>query len=96
MVDWAGVCGPAEEYGCGDPDFDHHDPQGHCGGGAIPSRAIPSRAVQPRVARSVTCNRCGAAGLRWAHWDKWRLVRPDGVRHECDFTPLFTKLEDTQ
>lgn len=33
MVDWAGVCGPAEEYGCGDPDMDIHDPTGHCGQG---------------------------------------------------------------
>lgn len=31
MVDWAGICGPAEEYGCGDPDMDIYDPAGHCG-----------------------------------------------------------------
>ncbi len=31
MVDWAGISGPAEEYGCGDPDMDMHDPAGHCG-----------------------------------------------------------------
>lgn len=95
MVDWAGVCGPAEDYGCGDPDYDCHDPQGHCGGGAISARAVLSRATQPGVVRPVTCNRCGTAGLRWAHTDNWRLVGRDGTQHECDFTQLFAELEDT-
>lgn len=67
MVDWAGISGPAEEYGFGDPDMNIHDPAGHCGptfsgsASALTQRALHSfKALGERTRQlAPVCPYCG-------------------------------------
>ncbi|MGF6738463.1 hypothetical protein [Paraburkholderia atlantica] len=41
--------------------------------------------ARARATRRVTCDRCGARGLRWRETDAgWRLHSRDGLRHDCN------------
>ena len=82
MVDWAYVNGMAEEYGMGDPDMDHHDPAGHCGGGAFP---VNHRRGRSAYGPPLKCRNCGSTEVHWQAvkgrhemYDKATLTR-----HEC-------------
>lgn len=81
MPDWDYVQGSGSEYGMGDPDFDHHDPAGHCGGGRFGGRRGASSLDDEHPDASwdfglvfggpagsekrVRCNRCGSTDVRW-------------------------------
>lgn len=87
MVDWACVNGMAEEYGMGDPDFDVHDPAGHCGGGGQTRynstyHGTPAPKGTPPMP---LCKRCGKA-IEFIHSGvRWRIYEPGALKlHACN------------
>lgn len=71
MVDWAYVCGMADDTG-NDPDEETHDPEGRCGSMAgFYQRLVPCE--QPAVSRSrskaygpaLKCRHCGDPDVYW-------------------------------
>lgn len=72
MVDWAYVCGMADDTG-NDPDEETHDPDGRAG---VAFHRPGVRTYTPAAARSIQhstsvygpplrCRHCGTAGLYW-------------------------------
>ena len=79
VVDWAYVCGMADDSG-NDCDEETHDPEGRCGNGA--SHEYTTRAAYgPRL----RCNRCGDRNVYWQTVrGKYLLYDKAGLQpHEC-------------
>ena len=69
MVDWAYVCGMADDTG-NDPDEETHDPEGRCGYSAFNQRQPPQQETRRPHRASIyasplECRYCGAFGLYW-------------------------------
>jgi len=62
MVDWAYVCGMADDTG-NDCDEETHDPEGRCGNGHEPRPFYPSG--KPAYGPRLRCNRCGYGNVYW-------------------------------
>ena len=57
MVDWAYVCGMADDTG-NDCDEETHDPEGRCGNG-------PDYRQKTAYGPTLRCNRCGTPDVYW-------------------------------
>ena len=78
MVDWAYVCGMADDTG-NNPDHDERqEPQDLTG-------SKPSDAYHPVYGHTVSCNRCGAKGLFWKKVRGRHLVfdKSTNEQHVC-------------
>lgn len=80
MVDWAYVCGMADDTG-NDCDEETHDPEGRCGNG-------PSPEIRDAYGPLVRCNRCGSTNVFWQRaFDKYVLCdKSDLNTHNCPTT----------